>query len=133
MKSIGKCVYNSLWIGRCFSKESLQKLKPQAVICSGSTLGSFVAVDFYIATMLLWMDTVQCWRKGIESDQGKLRLLQRVFSLDDCNSFSLLKLLLAVHKMLPSHTTVYLIIWTSSHFRLSELSILFRTFGHRVR
>ena len=70
VKSIGKCGFNSLWIGRCFSKASLAALKPQAVICSGSTLGNYMAIDFYIATMLSWMDTIMCWRKGIESDQG---------------------------------------------------------------
>ena len=70
VKSIGKCGFNSLWIGRCFSKASLAVVKPQAVICSGSTLGNYMAIDFYIATMLSWMDTIMCWKKGIESDQG---------------------------------------------------------------
>jgi len=70
VKDIGKCAFNSLWIGRCFSKESLQELKKQAVICSGSTLGSFIGIDYYISTMLSWMDKLKCWKKGIESDQG---------------------------------------------------------------
>lgn len=70
VKTIGKCVYNSLWIGRCFGKPALAALKEEAVICSGSTLGSFQAIDFYIRTMLKSMDTVKCWLKGIESDQG---------------------------------------------------------------
>ena len=64
VKNIGKCVYNSLWIGRCFSKQSLQDIRAQAVICSGSTLGSFLGIDHYVATMLTWMDKVQCWLKG---------------------------------------------------------------------
>ncbi len=59
-----------MWIGRCFSKEALNSLKNNAVICSGSTLGSFNAVFYYVQTMLRWMDKIQCWRKGIESDQG---------------------------------------------------------------
>lgn len=67
VKNIGKCVYNSLWIGRCFSKKSLQELRGEAVICSGSTLGSFLGIDHYITTMLTWMDKVQCWLKGIVS------------------------------------------------------------------
>lgn len=45
-------------------------MKDKAVICSGSTLGSYTAIDYYIRTMLRSMDTVKCWLKGIESDQG---------------------------------------------------------------
>lgn len=70
VKSIGKCVYNSLWIGRCFGKEALEKLKLKPVLCSGSTLGSVPAIRYYVQTMLRSMDTVKCWLKGIESDQG---------------------------------------------------------------
>jgi hypothetical protein len=70
VKSIGKCVFNSLWIGRCFGKEALRDLKKEAVICSGSTMGSYQSVHFYIKTMLRSMDSVKCWLKGIESDQG---------------------------------------------------------------
>ncbi len=70
VKNIGKCVYNSLWVGRCFGKDALKELKQEAVLCSGSTLGSYEGIDHYIATMLRSMDTVQCWKKGIESDQG---------------------------------------------------------------
>lgn len=70
VKSIGKCVFNSLWIGRCFGKEALKGLKKEAVICSGSTMGSYQSVHFYIKTMLKSMDSVKCWLKGIESDQG---------------------------------------------------------------
>jgi hypothetical protein len=70
VKSIGNCVYNSLWIGRCFGKPALAELKNQPVLCSGSTLGSFIAIKYYVRTMLRSMDTVKCWLKGIESDQG---------------------------------------------------------------
>ncbi len=63
VKNIGKCVFNSLWIGRCFGKEALQKLKAFPVICSGSTIGSFSAIHHYVRTMLQSMDTVQCWKK----------------------------------------------------------------------
>ena len=27
VKNIGKCVFNSLWIGRCFGKDALESLK----------------------------------------------------------------------------------------------------------
>jgi hypothetical protein len=40
------------------------------VLCSGSTLGSYIAIAHYISTMLSSMDKVKCWLKGIESDQG---------------------------------------------------------------
>jgi len=70
VKNIKKCVYNSLWVGRCFGKPALEQLKDEAVLCSGSTLGSFAGIDHYVSTMLRSMDEVQCWRKGIESDQG---------------------------------------------------------------
>lgn len=70
VKNIGKCPFNSLWIARCFGKPALEPVKEKAVICSGSTLGSFLAIDFYVRTMLTHMDRVQCWLKGIESDQG---------------------------------------------------------------
>lgn len=70
VKSIGKCVFNSLWVGRCFGKPALEALKKEAVICSGSTLGSYLAIHHYIRTMLKSMDSVKCWLKGIESDQG---------------------------------------------------------------
>lgn len=70
VKTIGICVYNSLWIGRCFGKPALASLREKPVLCSGSTLGSFIAVKHYVRTMLKAMDTVQCWRRGIESDQG---------------------------------------------------------------
>ena len=39
-------------------------------MCSGSTLGSYIAIHNYLRTMLQSMDTVKCWLKGIESDQG---------------------------------------------------------------
>jgi len=70
VKNIGKCVFNSLWIGRCFGKPALANLKHLPVLCSGSTLGSYLAIQKYIRTMLHAMDTVKCWLKGIESDQG---------------------------------------------------------------
>eukprot|EP01038_Epipyxis_sp_PR26KG_P005021 gene5021-7009_t len=70
VKNIGICVYNSMWVGRCFGKPALDKLSHEAVICSGSTLGSYAAIFYYVRTMLHSMDTVKCWLKGIESDQG---------------------------------------------------------------
>ena len=70
VKTIGKCVFNSMWIKKCFGKPAILPLKELAVICSGSTLGSFQSILFYTQTMLRSMDTVQCWKKGIESDQG---------------------------------------------------------------
>jgi hypothetical protein len=93
VKNIGLCKFNSLWIARCFGKPALEEVtklscnaclclksshspwmtmqvKDKAVICSGSTLGSYVAIDNYITTMLTSMDKVKCWLKGIESDQG---------------------------------------------------------------
>lgn len=70
VKSIGKCVYNSLWIGRCFGRFALAALKDYPVLCSGSTLGSYLGIKHYTRTMLTSMDTVKCWLKGIESDQG---------------------------------------------------------------
>eukprot|EP00598_Pedospumella_elongata_P013053 CAMPEP_0184989708 /NCGR_PEP_ID=MMETSP1098-20130426/29637_1 /TAXON_ID=89044 /ORGANISM="Spumella elongata, Strain CCAP 955/1" /LENGTH=384 /DNA_ID=CAMNT_0027514757 /DNA_START=255 /DNA_END=1409 /DNA_ORIENTATION=+ len=70
VKNIGICVFNSNWIKTCFGKPALDALRKEAVICSGSTLGSFPAVKHYVRTMLSSMDTVKCWLKGIESDQG---------------------------------------------------------------
>ena len=70
VKNIGICVYNSLWVGRCFGKPALEKIKHNPVLCSGSTLGSFRAITYYVRTMLKSMDEVKCWLKGIESDQG---------------------------------------------------------------
>jgi hypothetical protein len=70
VKSIGKCVYNSLWIGRCFGRQALAALSSYPVLCSGSTLGSYLGIKHYVRTMLSSMDTVKCWLKGIESDQG---------------------------------------------------------------
>lgn len=70
VKHIGKCVYNSMWVGRCFSKDALKTIEKEAVICSGSTLGSYMGIDYYVRTMLTWFDNIQCWKKGIESDQG---------------------------------------------------------------
>jgi hypothetical protein len=70
VKTIGKCVYNSLWIGRCFGRPALAALSNYPVLCSGSTLGSFLGIKHYVRTMLSSMDTVKCWLKGIESDQG---------------------------------------------------------------
>lgn len=70
VKTIGKCVFNSIWIKKCFGRPAIKPIKDLAVICSGSTLGSYQAIFFYVQTMLHSMDTVQCWKKGIESDQG---------------------------------------------------------------
>jgi len=70
VKTIGNCKYNSLWVARCFGKPALPPIKDQAVICSGSTMGSYRAINYYVRTMLHSMDTVRCWKKGIESDQG---------------------------------------------------------------
>jgi len=63
VKSIGKCVFNSMWIGTCFSREAFRAIKDQAVICSGSTLGSYMGIDFYVSTMLRWMDKIKCWKR----------------------------------------------------------------------
>jgi len=70
VKNIGICVFNSNWVKTCFGKPALLAIKHQPVICSGSTLGSYPAVHHYVRTMLSSMDTVKCWLKGIESDQG---------------------------------------------------------------
>jgi len=70
VKNIGKCVFNSLWVGRCFGDDKLEKVRDKPVICSGSTMGSYPAIRYYLKMMLSHMDTVQCWKKGIESDQG---------------------------------------------------------------
>ena len=48
----------------------LSIIQEKAVVCSGSTLGSYLAIHNYLRTMLQSMDTVKCWLKGIESDQG---------------------------------------------------------------
>jgi hypothetical protein len=63
-------VFNSLWIARCFGKAALKPLKAMPVICSGSTLGSGLAMRSYVPTMLRSFDEVKCWQRGIESDQG---------------------------------------------------------------
>eukprot|EP00607_Mallomonas_marina_P010783 CAMPEP_0182422184 /NCGR_PEP_ID=MMETSP1167-20130531/7784_1 /TAXON_ID=2988 /ORGANISM="Mallomonas Sp, Strain CCMP3275" /LENGTH=424 /DNA_ID=CAMNT_0024599995 /DNA_START=277 /DNA_END=1548 /DNA_ORIENTATION=- len=70
VKKLGKCVYNSLWLGRCFGRDQLEPLKENAVICSGSTMGSLPGIYHYVRTMLTAMDRVKCWLKNIESDQG---------------------------------------------------------------
>ena len=70
VKTIGICVFNSMWVSKCFGKAALGPIRDQAVICSGSTLGSSLAITHYLRTMLQSMDTVKCWLKGIESDQG---------------------------------------------------------------
>jgi hypothetical protein len=75
VKNIGICVFNSNWIKTCFGKPALEALRKEAVICSGSTLGSYPAVRHYVRTMLGSMDSVQCWLKGIESDQVKLYVI----------------------------------------------------------
>ena len=70
MKNIGICVFNSMWVAKCFGKPALEAIKHQAGLCSGSTLGSYRGIHNYVRTMLSSMDTVKCWLKGIESDQG---------------------------------------------------------------
>ena len=70
VKKLGTCRYNGWWIRKCFAKEAIVPIFDNAVICSGSTMGSYDAVSYYVSVMLRSMDTVQCWRKGIESDQG---------------------------------------------------------------
>lgn len=65
MKTIGSGEYNSLWIERCFGEAELQPLKDKPVVCSGSTMGSYIAIQNYIRLMLQWMDKIQCWRKGL--------------------------------------------------------------------
>ncbi len=115
-----------MWVGKCFGKPALEAIKQEAVICSGSTLGtawgwsvfcwvvvaaysvlycwclyvvvvvkpctvrvsldwnvqttkliasynyfssrvtgSYLAVSYYVRTMLASMDTVKCWLKGM--------------------------------------------------------------------
>jgi hypothetical protein len=70
VKNIGICLFNSLWVERCFGQPALDNIKHHAVICSGSTLGSYQSIFFYVKTMLRSMDSVKCWLQGIESDQG---------------------------------------------------------------
>jgi hypothetical protein len=67
VKNIGICVFNSNWIKTCFGKPALEALRKEAVICSGSTLGSYPAVKHYVRTMLQSMDTVKCWLKGYQN------------------------------------------------------------------
>jgi hypothetical protein len=70
VKNIEKCVFNSMWVRKCFGPNAFESIKHLAVICSGSTYGSYLGITHYVRTMLNSMDTVQCWKKGIESDQG---------------------------------------------------------------
>jgi hypothetical protein len=70
VKQIGNCVFNSMWVRKCFGKSAFDSVKANAVLCSGSTYGSYPAVHHYVRTMLTSFDKVQCWKKGIESDQG---------------------------------------------------------------
>jgi hypothetical protein len=59
VKTIGKCRYNSNWIKRCFGASAVSPLKDSPVICSGSTMGSFVAIYHYVKTMLRSFDKVR--------------------------------------------------------------------------
>lgn len=68
LKSIKNCFFNSRWIRTCFGKPALADMEHHAVICSGSTLGTYSAMRHYVRTMLRAMDSAQCWIKG--SDQG---------------------------------------------------------------
>lgn len=70
VKTIGNCVFNTLWVERCFGKPAWESIKHNPVICSGSTMGSYRSIYFYIKTMLRSMDAIKCWKQGIESDQG---------------------------------------------------------------
>ena len=70
VKNIGICVFNSMWVEQCFGTPALENIKTEAVICSGSTMGSYQSIYLYVKTMLKSMDTVKCWLKKIESDQG---------------------------------------------------------------
>ena len=70
VKNIGICVFNSMWVEQCFGTPALENIKSEAVICSGSTMGSYQSIYLYVKTMLKSMDTVKCWLKKIESDQG---------------------------------------------------------------
>ena len=65
VKTIGKCPFNQGWVGECFGNEALQKIKDEAVICSGSTLGSYSGVTHYISTMLESMDKVNPAEHGV--------------------------------------------------------------------
>lgn len=69
VKSIGICVFNSMWVKKCYNKQIFNQFKHLPVICSGSTLGSYYGIHHYVRTMLSNFDTVKCWKKGIESDQ----------------------------------------------------------------
>ena len=70
VKNIGICVFNSMWVERCFGTPALEHIQKEAVICSGSTMGSYQSIYYYVKTMLKSMDAVKCWKQGIESDQG---------------------------------------------------------------
>jgi hypothetical protein len=58
VKTIGTCPFNQGWVGECFGRDALEAIKDEAVICSGSTLGSYSGISYYVATMLKWMDKV---------------------------------------------------------------------------
>ena len=77
-----------MWVGRCFSKAALKSVKEQPVLCSGSTLGSYSAIRFYLSSMLTAFDTQKCWLKGIESDQGYQNYLYHkgFFNTNDGNA-----------------------------------------------
>lgn len=60
VKQIETCVFNSMWVRKCFGKEAFDSVKKNAVLCSGSTYGSYPAITHYVRTMLASFDKV-CW------------------------------------------------------------------------
>ena len=58
MKQIENCVFNSMWVKKCFGVKPFESVKKNAVICSGSTYGSFSGIQFYVRTMLASFDEV---------------------------------------------------------------------------
>lgn len=88
VKQIENCVFNSMWVRKCFGKVAYESVKKNAVLCSGSTYGSYPAITHYVRTMLSSFDKVQCWKKGIESDQGYQSYLfySGAFNTEDGNA-----------------------------------------------
>ena len=49
--NIGKCSLNCDWIRTCYNEAEVKKLSPNPIICSGTVLGTWKAIQVYLSVM----------------------------------------------------------------------------------
>lgn len=82
-KQMGNCPFNGGWIRNCWGRNTLDAVKDQVVLCSGSYLGAQPAIVNFERRLLAEVDDAECHKKGVPSDQGYVNYMYYTGFLPD--------------------------------------------------